>query len=230
MTLQLPDVRGATIVFDLDGTLVDTAPDLIRTANHILVSAGVEAVPDAILHPIISYGSRAMIETGLAHRGRHLASSDIDGLHAAFLVHYAETIADLSRPFPHVRELLVALRSAGARLAVCTNKPAALTQRLLDLLDMSALFDGTAGRDTFPHHKPDARHLLGAIDLAGGSSARAVMVGDSEIDVATARAASLPVIGVTFGYTPEPVATFGPDAVIEGYGEFPQALAGVLKA
>jgi phosphoglycolate phosphatase len=133
-----------------------------------------------------------------------------------------------SRPFEGVAELLDQLAGAGARLAVCTNKYEALSRLLLVELELAGKFGAIAGRDTFPVCKPDPAHLTGTIAMAGGRADRAVMVGDSEIDIATAVAAAIPSIGVTFGYTSRPVREFGPNAVIDHYREFPAALTRVL--
>ena len=225
---MLPDLTGTTIVFDLDGTLVDTAPDLTSATNHALAMAGAAPVSVEELHPFIGRGSKAMIEAGLGFRGVSVSEDDSERLHKAFLEFYADNVAVDSRPFEGVAELLDQLAGAGARLAVCTNKYEALSRLLLVELELAGKFGAIAGRDTFPVCKPDPAHLTGTIALAGGRADRAVMVGDSEIDIATAVAAAIPSIGVTFGYTSRPVREFGPNAVIDHYREFPAALARVL--
>ena len=225
---MLPDLTGTTIVFDLDGTLVDTAPDLTSATNHALAMAGAAPVSVEELHPFIGRGSKAMIEAGLGFRGVSVSEDDSGRLHKAFLEFYADNVAVDSRPFEGVGELLDQLAGAGARLAVCTNKYEALSRLLLVELELAGKFGAIAGRDTFPVCKPDPAHLTGTIALAGGRADRAVMVGDSEIDIATAVAAAIPSIGVTFGYTSRPVREFGPNAVIDHYREFSAALARVL--
>jgi phosphoglycolate phosphatase len=225
---MLPDLAGTTIVFDLDGTIVDTAPDLTSATNHALALAGAAPVTIAQLHPFIGRGSKAMIEAGLGFRGLRVSEEEARRLHDAFLAYYADNVAVLSRPFEGVPELLDALRSAGARLAVCTNKYEALSRLLLAELKLADRFQAIAGRDTFPVCKPDPAHLTGTIAMAGGRADRAVMVGDSEVDIATAIAADIPSIGVTFGYTARPVRDLQPGAVIDHYREFPAALMKVL--
>jgi len=225
---MLPDLTGTTIVFDLDGTLVDTAPDLTSATNHALAIAGAAPVSVEELRPSIGRGSKAMIEAGLGFRGVSVSEDDSERLHKAFLEFYADNVAVDSRPFEGVAELLDQLAGAGARLAVCTNKYEALSRLLLVELELAGKFGAIAGRDTFPVCKPDPAHLTGTIAMAGGRADRAVMVGDSEIDIATALAAAIPSIGVTFGYTSRPVREFGPNAVIDHYREFPAALTGVL--
>jgi phosphoglycolate phosphatase len=223
-----PPLRGATIVFDLDGTLVDTAPDLAAAANHVFKQIGLADVPPEAMHPFIGHGSRAMIDAGLRLHKVEVAEAEVDRLHALFFDYYVAHIADFSRPFEQVPETLDALRAAGARLAVCTNKFEALSVDLLEKLGLLARFQVVAGRDTFDVCKPAPGHLTGAIARAGGDPKRAVMVGDSEVDFATAHAANVPSIGVTFGYTPRPVRELGPGIIINHYQEFLPALAKVL--
>ena len=222
------DLRDTTIVFDLDGTLVDTAPDLLSATNHALGLVGLDPVTIEELHPFIGHGSKAMIEAGLGFRGTSVSQDESRRLHDAFLAFYADNVAVGSRPFEGVPELLDQLLGAGARLAVCTNKYEALSKLLLVELRLAERFKAIAGRDTFAMCKPAPGHLLGTIAMVGGRADRAVMVGDSEVDIATAAAANVPSIGVTFGYTPRPVHEFGPDVVIDHYREFPAALEKVL--
>ena len=223
--MQLND---ATIVFDLDGTLVDTAPDLAAATNHALACAGLEPMSVEELRPFIGHGSRVMLDAGLRHHGMSLNDPELNGLHERFFAFYADHVAVSSQPYAGVRELLEALHRAGARLAVCTNKYEHLSRALLRQLRLEPMFGAIAGRDTFAMCKPDPGHLTGAIERAGGRIERAVMVGDSEVDIATAKAANVPCIAVTFGYTPRPVREFAPDVVIDDYREFMPALARVL--
>ena len=226
------DLTGTTIVFDLDGTLVDTAPDLTAATNHTLSLQGLAPITVAELHPFIGHGSYAMIEAGLRFRGASVAREGIKRLHEHFLAFYADNIAVGSRPFEGIPELLDHLLASGARLAVCTNKLEGLSKALLQALGLAARFGAIAGGDTLAVRKPAPGHLTGVIDMAGGRADRAVMVGDSEVDFATAAAAGIPAIGVTFGYTPRPVRELAPElgvgAVIDHYREFMPALERVL--
>jgi phosphoglycolate phosphatase len=222
------DLSTATIVFDLDGTLVDTAPDLAAATNHVLGLIDLAPISPDDLRPLIGNGSRAMIEAGLRLHGVDKTPADVDELHSLFFPYYAANVAVLSRPYAGVVELLDALAEAGARLAVCTNKFESLSRSLLRQLGLEARFAAIAGRDTFPVFKPAPGHLTGTIAMAGGRSERAVMVGDSEVDFATAAAAGIPSIGVSFGYTPRPVRELGPTAVIDHYREFLGALQRIL--
>lgn len=222
-------MRDLTIVFDLDGTLVETAPDLIRATNHAMSLAGLEPVAPADIRPSISFGGRAMIVKGLELRRARLSDGEIDRLLEHFLDHYVENIAVESRPFPGLENALDRLAAEGARLAVCTNKREGMSRLLLDTLALSERFAAIAGRDTFPVHKPHPDHLTGAIRLAGGDPRRAVMVGDSDTDLQTARAAGVPMIGVPFGYTEIPMHELGPDALIEHYDHLLDAIARVSR-
>lgn len=222
------DLKNVTVVFDLDGTLVDTAPDLAGATNHVLGLMGLEPISVAQLRGFISHGSRVMIDAGLRFYGRSVTESELNGLHEKFLAFYADNVAIASRPFEGLVEVLDALSAAGARLAVCTNKVEGLSKLLLRELDLDGRFAAIAGRDTFDVFKPAPGHLTRTIELAGGDPGRAVMVGDSEVDIATAAAANVPSIAVTFGYTPRHVREFNPGIFIDHYREFLPALERVL--
>jgi phosphoglycolate phosphatase len=205
------------LVFDLDGTLIDTAPDLIDTLNLILAREKLPAVPFEAARSMIGGGARMLIERGLAADGRTCGRGDVDRLYRDFVAHYGEHIADRSRPFPGLEAALDALAAAGWRFAVCTNKLERLSLRLLDLLGLSKRFAAICGQDTFGVQKPHPDILLHTIRRAGGARDRAIMVGDSVNDVDVARAAGIPIIAVSFGYTDVPAAKLGADRVIDGY-------------
>ena len=214
-----------TVVFDLDGTLLDTAPDLIAAVNHVVVAAGGSAAPPELLRPAVSFGGREMIRAALRHAGLGCDDAAVDAAFPAFIDRYSSHMAVHTAPFPGLLDQLDRFGSAGIAMAVCTNKLEGLTTPLLEALDLSSHFKAVAGRDTFPVHKPDPRHLLGTISRAGGAPTRAVMIGDSLTDIRTAKSAGVPVIGVTFGYTDVPVTELGCDAVISHYDQLPDALA-----
>jgi phosphoglycolate phosphatase len=219
---------GVTVVFDLDGTLVDTAPDLVDTLNLVFAREGVPPVPFATARTLIGGGARRMIERGLKADGRACAAADIDRLFVRFVEHYAAHIADRSRPFPAVEAALDDLAARGATLAVCTNKLERLSVRLLDALGLGRRFAAVCGQDTFGMQKPDPEVLRRTVLRAGGRAERAVMVGDSENDVATARAAGVPVVAVDFGYTSVPVTDFKPDRVISSFDQLPAAVGDLV--
>lgn len=221
-------MQNATLVFDLDGTLVDSAPDLVAATNHALADLGLPAIPAETLRTAIGFGARRMILEGLNHTGHMLPDTDVDRLLARFLAYYEPNIARESRPFHGTAAALEQFRAAGFRLAVCTNKRLALAQHLLRELDLAPLFDAVAGRDTFEVYKPHPDHVLGAIRMAGGDARAAVMIGDTAIDVAAARAAAVPVVACTFGYSEIPAESLGADAVISHYSELDAAVRSLL--
>jgi phosphoglycolate phosphatase len=218
-------MTALTIVFDLDGTLVDTAPDLIDTLNVVFAREGLPPADYAGARSMIGAGSRQMIESGLRQDGRPISPGELDRLFHDFIAHYSAHIAERSRPFPGLDAALDMLAARDCRFAVCTNKLERLSRQLLDALGMSARFAAICGQDTFGIQKPDPEFLWRTIRAAGGSLDRAVMVGDSATDIATARAAGVPVVAVEFGYSDVPVAQLRPDRLI---GHFDELVAAVL--
>lgn len=213
-----------TIVFDLDGTLIDTAPDLVDTLNIILAREGLPPVPFATARNMIGGGARILIERGLKADGRAGTSAEIDRLYSDFVSYYGDHLADRSQPFPGAMAAIEQLAARGCRFAVCTNKLEWLAVRLLDELGISGHFAAICGQDTFGSQKPDPQILLQTIHKAGGSSSRAVMVGDSINDIEAARAAKVPVIAVDFGYTETPVSALAPDVIIGNFDKLPAAV------
>lgn len=214
----------ATLVFDLDGTLAETAPDIMATLNHLLLQEGLAALPLSAARQLVGAGARALLERGFKVAGRPLGPYRLEELFQAFLAHYLDHIADLSFLFPGVESALTALAADGHGLAICTNKPEAHSLALVERLGILPMFRAVAGRETFPFCKPDPRHLTETIRLAGGDTSRAIMIGDSRTDVDTARAAGIPVIGVTFGYTDVPMADLKPDHIIEHFDALTDAV------
>ena len=214
-----------TIVFDLDGTLVDTAPDLINALNYILVREGMPPVPLHSARTMIGAGARRLLERGLELDGRAIELEDINRLTADFIDHYAAHIADASRPFEGLEAALDDLAARGCRFAVCTNKLEWLSKLLLDRLGLSARFSAICGADTFGISKPDPAILRQTVARAGGELSSTVMVGDAGPDIGVARRAGVPVIGVAFGYTEVPIADLNPDLLINHMNELPAAVA-----
>jgi len=211
----------ATLVFDLDGTLIDTAPDLVGTLNVVFRREGLPPVPYDIARNLIGGGARMMIARGLEAVGRALAPAELDRLFQDFIAHYSVHIADRSRPFPGLLEALDALESEGWRFAVCTNKLESLSAVLLKQFDIAHRFAAICGQDTFGIQKPDPEVLRRTIAAAGGTLQKAIMVGDSLTDIRVARAAGIPVIAVDFGYTEQPVSELGPDRIISRFAQLP---------
>ena len=219
-----------TVIFDLDGTLVDSAPDLVATLNVIFAREGLPPVAYDTARNLVGGGARSMIERSLAAQARKLDAAGVDSLVKDFVEHYAAHIADRSRAFPGLDAALDELAAGGCRFAVCTNKIEWLSVRLLDALGLSNRFAAICGADTFGLQKPHPDLLRRTIARAGGEPAHAVMVGDSVSDIATARAAGVPVVAVDHGYTETPVSELGADRVISTFAELPNAVFDLLGA
>ncbi|MBR1205646.1 MULTISPECIES: HAD hydrolase-like protein [unclassified Bradyrhizobium] len=213
------------IVFDLDGTLVDTAPDLISALNYVLDREGLQPVPLSAARNMIGAGARKLLERGLEVDGRVVSLADLDRLTKDFIDYYAEHIADGSRPFDGLEAALDRLGAKGHRFAVCTNKLEWLSKLLLDRLGLTPRFAAICGQDTFGVAKPDPAFLRETVARAGGKLPGAIMVGDAGPDVGVARRASVPVIGVDFGYTDVPMTELKPDRLISHMRDLPDAVA-----
>jgi len=219
-----------TIVFDLDGTLVDTAPDLIGALNYVLDREGMAPVPLDAARNLIGAGARRLIERGLELEGREVSLSELARLTADFIAYYAEHIADQSKPFDGVERALDELAACGCQLAVCTNKLEWLSKLLLDRLNLSERFSAICGADTFGVSKPDPSFLRQTVAKAGGRLASTVMVGDAGTDIGVARRAGVPVIGVAFGYTEVPIIELKPDKLIHHMSELVAAVEQLTAA
>jgi phosphoglycolate phosphatase len=216
------------VVFDLDGTLVDTAPDLINALNFVLDREGMPPVPLKLARNMIGQGARRLIERGLELDGRQMPVTDVNRLLADFIDYYAANIAVESRPFEGLEDALDELAARGFRFAVCTNKLEWLSKRLLDQLGLSPRFSAICGADTFGVAKPDPAILRQTIAQAGGDAEAAIMVGDAGPDVGVARRAGVPVIGVGFGYTDVPIAELKPDRLIDHMRDLPEAVESLM--
>lgn len=212
----MPDLA---VIFDLDGTLVDTAPDLMRATNHVLEVRGRRAISMDEVRVFVGHGARALLTRGLAATGGLPEGYDVEPDYHRFVDYYSKNIAGGSAPFPGLIPLLDRLKAEGFAMGVCTNKLEGLSVQLLEALDMRKYFGSIVGPDTLGIAKPDPRPFHEAVSRLGLGSARAIMVGDSETDVLTARNAGVPVIGVPFGYTPKPVQDYGPDRTIAHFDE-----------
>lgn len=222
------DPNLPTIVFDLDGTLAETAPDLIWTLNAVLAEIDLAPIPFELARDLIGAGARALINRGLAADGRQLSDEDVEKLFNRYLEIYDTRLCVETHLFEHVAESLDILRQRGHRLAVCTNKMEYHSLKLIDALGIAPYFSAICGRDTFAFCKPDARHLTHTVIKAGGDPAKAIMIGDSRTDIDTALNANLPSIGVPFGYTDTPMAALGPDVLISHFRELPDAVLGLV--
>ncbi|WP_428697072.1 HAD family hydrolase [Stappia sp.] len=216
------------LLFDLDGTLVDTSHDLAAAINAVMRAEGHNEISVERLGHLFGQGGRAMLRRALADSGVSEPTPEtIERLNRDFIAFYRADIATLSRPFPGAVDALDTLRDAGWQMAVCTNKTEVVARELLVELGLIDRFRTVVGADTFARPKPDAMPLLGAIGQSGGRVEGSVMIGDSRTDIDAARAAGLPVVAVTFGYTDTPVSELGPDVVIDHFDQLAEALAGL---
>jgi phosphoglycolate phosphatase len=218
-----------TVVFDLDGTLVDTAPDLISALNVVLAREGLLPMPLQSARNMIGAGAKKLIERGLEAEGVSVSAAELERMMEAFIAYYAEHIAEASRPFEGLERALDDLHASGYRLAVCTNKLEWLSKRLLDRLSLARRFAAICGADTFGVAKPDPAILRQTVARAGGELSSAIMVGDAGPDVGVARRAGVPVIGVSFGYTEVPIADLKPDRVIHHMDELTAAVENLAR-
>ncbi len=219
-----------TIVFDLDGTMIDTAPDLLESLNHVIVNDGLPPVDTQKLRKFVGFGGRVMIQNAYDDAHQHLEEDKLDNLVEEFIAHYAANMPGVSKPYPGLLDTLATLGQANCKFAVCTNKTESLSKQLLEALNLTGELAAICGQDTFPVRKPHPDHLLKTIDLAGGDPRNAIMIGDTPTDFSTARAASVALVAVDFGYCDEPVSNYRPDSVISHYDELtPELINSLLK-
>lgn len=219
-----------TIVFDLDGTLVDTAPDLAGSLNHCLSRIGLPPLPLEIVRPHAGHGAQAMLREAYRLAERPLGAEELAEQTACFLQHYEAHIAVGSALFPSGLAMLDRLSEAGLTLAICTNKTERLARRLLEEMELASRFSAICGADTFSARKPDPIHLVGTIEQAGGSASNALMVGDTNTDILAARAAGVPSILVLFGYDPGSEACLGATCSIERFSDLtPQLIDSLFE-
>src|SRR5262245_24594811 len=219
-----------TIVFDLDGTLIDTAPDLVQTLNVIFAREGLAPLPFEAGRNFVGGGAKAMIVRALEANRRVFPPARIQRMFEEFIAHYRDHLAERSRPFPGLVDALDALAARDCRLAVCTNKLEHLSVHLLDRFGLADRFVAICGQDTFGVQKPDPEILRRTVAAASGTLQQAIMIGDSITDIHTARASGVPVIAVEFGYSEGPVTQFDPDRTISHFSQLPAIIAAVFPA
>jgi phosphoglycolate phosphatase len=210
------------LIFDLDGTLADTSPDLLGATNAVLASRGRALLDLAHLRHMVGFGARALIHQAMAASGAPVREEDMPALVEIFLAHYRDHIADGTRLFPRVAETLGDLKAHGARLGVLTNKPQELTDLLLPMLGLEGFFAAVYGAGRRPYNKPDPRIFHDVVTESGGGPA--VMIGDSITDLNTARAAGVPCILMSYGFTPVPAPELGADIVLDDFADLPEAI------
>ena len=213
-------LRGRNVlVFDLDGTLVDSAPDLGRGLNAVLAEEGRPPLSIPVIRELVGDGVTALVERALARTGRPVPAGALAGLVERFVLHYSAGRHSLTRPYPGVVETLAELQARGYQLAICTNKPIELTLGLLRALELAPLFAAVTGGDSLPMRKPDPGHFTGTLELIGAQPAAAVMIGDGANDVAVARAAGVPAVIVSYGYSRVAPAELGADLLIDAIAD-----------
>lgn len=212
------------VIFDLDGTLVDTAPDLMLATNHVLATLGRRPITMAEVRVFVGHGARALIARGCEATGAAVPPRAVETLYQEFVIHYAQNIAKGSVAYPGLSAFLDRCRAERVHLGICTNKLESLSIKLLEALGLRHYFGAIVGPDTIGVAKPDPKPFHETVARLGLRDARAVMVGDSETDILTARAAGVPIIAVPFGYTPRPIADYGPDFVVTHYDDMWETL------
>ncbi len=215
------------LIFDLDGTLAETAGDLFAALNVALALENAPALPVEKARALLGAGGRVLIQRGLAEAGRSVTPERLEELFAAFLNHYNDHIANHTFLFPGVLAALDRFEDSGWNFAICTNKMEHSSHKLMKALGEYDRFRFICGQDTFGIGKPDPLPLIKTIEAAGGTLSRSIMVGDSKTDIETARAAGIPVITVDFGYTDQPIEIFHPDRVISHFDELWDAVEGL---
>lgn len=226
--LRLAATRFRAVVFDLDGTLVDSAPDLAAALNRLLAAERRREVTLDEVKAMVGDGVRMIVRRGLRATGEDVADHELDGLVKRYVADYERNATDLTRLFPQAEETVVALRAAGAQSAVCTNKPFRASATILEDLGVAHLFDAVIGGDSTARRKPDPLPLSTTLERLGVPPDDAVYVGDSEVDVQTARAVGVPVIAMRHGYSRRPIAEIGADRVIDGFDGLGGALASLI--
>ena len=212
----MPATPPRTLLLDLDGTLVDSVPDLAASLNRLMASRGQPPFAQDAVALMVGDGVRVLLERAFAARGGAVESCDV----AAFMADYGAHLADATRPFPGAAEAIATLRTDGWRIAVCSNKPEALARGVLEGTGLAALIDAVGGGDSFPVRKPDPWHLVATLARAGGAAERAVMVGDHRNDVVAAHGAGMPAVFAAWGYGP-PAMAAGAEAIAASFAELP---------
>lgn len=212
------------LVFDLDGTLIDSAPDIAAALNRLMAELGRPALPEPEVRAMIGDGAGTLVERALAARAVDHRPGDVPHYLARFLEHYEADPIALTRPYPGVVETLRALAEAGLRCAVCTNKPQRATDAVLDALELTPFFGAALGADAVERRKPHPDHVSATLAAIGADPGRAVMIGDSRNDVEPAKALAMPVIVMAYGYSQGRSADLGADLVLEDFAAIPAAL------
>ena len=228
--MRTTGLEGWTVVFDLDGTLVDTAPDLHAALNYSLDRAGYQTVPFDSIRDMIGQGAKAMIRKGIAFQDGSISDEELEPLWEEFLAYYRDHISDHSASFPGMLETLDFIDQEGGISCVCTNKTQALAEELLSSLGLTDRFTAIVGADAVPNKKPDGDHIVRTIAAAKGETLRSIMIGDSQTDERAAWNARLPFVFVSFGYGPVPDRTDAEILWADTYAEVTAHIQAITKA
>lgn len=218
------------LVFDLDGTLIDTAPDLLDSLNHCLVHLGLKPASPLAMRRFVGHGGRVMITRAMTEQGRMPTETDLDDILPVFLEHYGSGMPGKSLPYPGALDAIERFSVAGYKIAICTNKYQHLSDALIEGLGLTERFASICGADRFDFRKPDPRHLTETIALTAGNPEKSILVGDSRTDIDTAKAAGIPIVAVDWGYTDLPVSHYQPTTIISHFDELTLDLADRLVA
>jgi phosphoglycolate phosphatase len=217
-------------IFDLDGTLADTAPDLVAALNRVLEEEGLPTADFATARAFVGHGARVLIERAHRAHGIELEDQKAIDLTERFVSHYGDHIAEGTVLFPHVLEAMDVMEADGWQFAICTNKREDLARQLLDVMNLTHRFKAICGGDTFAERKPSGQHILKTAEAAGAGEARLLMIGDSAPDVLAAQDAGVPVVAVSFGYSNEPIATLNPTAILSDFDALPDLAEKLVPA
>jgi len=224
----IPDTFSA-LIFDLDGTLIDSAPDLYHTINHLLKEDGRPALGMEDVKEMIGWGTKELVRKALAATGENPSIDQVEAMLENFLVYYSRHLIDHTTVYPGVMNALETLAAAGAVMGICTNKPSTFTIPILQKLRLDGFFKAVSCSDTVPHKKPDGRHVLECIKQLKTTAETTIMVGDSENDITAAIDAGVRSVCVTFGYAHVPLKEIGADALIDHFDALPQALREIAE-
>ena len=212
------------LIFDLDGTLIDSAPDCRASINRVLAELGRRKLTLEETKDMVGWGGRVLVEKALIQTGEAGTPEDIDRALDAFLKTYAAHPADHTTVFPGVLEALEKFKADRIKMGICTNKPTATPPPVLEAMGLDGFFDVISCGDAVPHPKSDGRHVRLVVEELGATIETTAMVGDSESDISAAIDAGVKSVCVTFGYAHAPVETLGADALIGHFDELPDAL------
>ena len=215
----------STIVFDLDGTLIDSAPDLHAAGNMMLAEHGLAPIDPGTARSFVGDGARIYVKRSLGACGKMLEDAALTAATERFITLYESHASDRTVLYPDVPETLTRLKTNGFRLGICTNKPERATHKVLALLGLDDLFDAVVCGDTLPVRKPDPAHPTAALERLGARPEIACMVGDNEHDAHSARGAGMPFILMRYGYARIPPDQIAAEVRLDHFRDLPKAIA-----